>query len=181
MVSETLTELERRGWVNVQGSGPKKVRRLANWASLLDEWTSHDTAKGEVSPERYYVPNISAGLLAEKLGEACDNHKILYEITGEWAGNYYARHLSNVTQIKARMAETSVRTRVLAALGAKPVTEGWNLGLLSAAPGQEMRFADRVSGIGFASTLRTYLDLLRSGGRAKELAKEMRAQWLTYT
>ena len=179
MVSETLTELERRGWVDAEGSGPAKVRRLVNWASLLDEWTNHETAKGEWSLERYYVPNIRPEPLAEKLGEACDNRKILYEITGEWAGNQYTPHLSNVSQLKVRMAEAGVRSLVLNAVGAKPVTEGWNLGIISAGPGQEMRFADRATGIALASPLRTYLDLLRSGGRAKEQAKELRNQWLT--
>lgn len=179
MVSETLTELARRDWVMTEGTGPAKLRQLANWASLLDEWTRHETSKGERDIERYYVSNSRPETLAERLDEACNNRKIAYEITGEWAGNQYTPHLSSVSQLKVRMTDAGVRDLVIHALGAKRVNEGWNLALIPYGPGEETTFADRETSISLASPLRTYLDLLRSGGRAKELAKELRAQWLT--
>src|SRR5690606_14688653 len=39
--SATLTEMERREWVDVEGAGPSKLRRLRSPRPLLDAWTAY--------------------------------------------------------------------------------------------------------------------------------------------
>src|SRR3546814_6135707 len=40
--SETLTEMERRDWLEVEGAGPAKLRRLRERGPVLDEWARLD-------------------------------------------------------------------------------------------------------------------------------------------
>jgi len=178
LVSATLQELERHEWVEAQGSGPSKERRLSNWEALLDAWTDHELRRKPIISTKFYVPNSKPAQIAARLDSALAERGIDYEITGELAGNAYASLLSTVSVVRARVSHPRTVAAALEALDARPVAEGWNLATIDAGSDGELRFRQRINNQWFASPLRTYLDLLRTGGRGQDAAKMLREQKL---
>ena len=178
-VSETLVALERFGWVESRGSGPAKQRRLADPRGLLDAWSNHQTLLRPKQPRHFYVAGARPNEIMDRLDRACSESQIKYAITGTAAAQTYAPYLSNISRLNCRLA-TGPRTEVvLEVVQARPVREGWNLGIVdSDSTGGELLFRERINEVWFADPLQTYLDLLQEGGRSKELAQHLRSERL---
>ncbi len=177
-VSETLISIERREWVEVRGSGPSKERRLINPRALLDAWASYQTSMKPKAVRHFYVRATTLPDLQRRLDDACDAHDIPSELTGITAGQIHAPHLSSVSQVFCRILNRSRLNAMLDSIDARPVREGWNLGVHEISPDNELRFRERIDNLWVADALQTYLDLLQAGGRAKELAQHLRAEKL---
>jgi hypothetical protein len=176
--SETLIAIERRDWVEVRGAGPSKERRLSSPRSLLDAWSSF---QGSVKPKavrHYYVRSMAPPDLQRRLDHACEIEGVPYELTGISAGQIHAPYLSSVSQVTCRLPAGRGMHAVLDAIEARPVRDGWNLGVHELKLDDELRFRQRIDDLWVADPLQTYLDLLQSGGRAKELAQHLRAERL---
>lgn len=176
--SATLSEMERREWVDVEGTGPAKVRRLRNPTPLLEEWSRY---AGEQKPPRiarYYVPCQDTDALCRRLDESCRASGLTYAVTGEAAGQHYAPHLSSISQVRCRMPPGRQRDRVLSEMGARSVSEGWNLGVLQTRGPNDVMVGDDSTGIAFAPALQVYVDLLQGSGRSKEMASHLRSEKL---
>lgn len=176
--SETLIALERREWVETRGAGPSKERRLINRPALLDAWSAYQSAAKPKSTRHFYVRTATPGELQPKLDRLCAEHGVLYEITGIAAGQIHTPYLSSVSQLTCRMSAGGPITAVLDRLEARPVREGWNLGVVEAKSDGELRFHQRINDLWVSDPLQTYLDLLQTGGRAKELAQHLRSERL---
>jgi hypothetical protein len=175
-VSETLHELERRDWVEAVGSGPSKLRRLTNPSNLLDEWKAYQLVQKPPQMKRYFVP----GKIPDIIHQLKDG-SINYEITGEVAGQHYAPYLTKVSTLVCRYNHGLFTDMFLEKIKAKPVSEGWNFGLIAASPTiRQLRFRQTVDRVKYASPLQTYLDLLQGPGRSKDLAEHLREQKLKY-
>ena len=66
--------------------------------------------------------------------------------------------------------------RALGALDARFVDQGANLALIEVKSPWELLFREFVNGIWLASAVQVYLDLMRSEGRAREMAKHLRGE-----
>ncbi|UVK48934.1 hypothetical protein BPNPMPFG_006552 (plasmid) [Mesorhizobium sp. AR07] len=176
--SETLIALERREWVESRGAGPSKERRLTNRHALLDAWSGHQSAVKPKPMRHYYVRGTTTGELQPELDRVCAAHGVLYEISGVAAGQIHTPYLSSVSQVTCRMSGGGPINTVLETLEARPVREGWNLGVVEAKSDGELRFHQRVNDLWVSDPLQTYLDLVQTGGRAKELAQHLRAERL---
>ena len=176
--SEALTVLDRHDWVSSLGSGPSKVRRLVNPRGLLDAWADHQRAIKAPPMNRYFVPGAEVGGLIGQLDDACRAEGCRYAVTGEAAAQVYSPYLTNVSQLVCRLPSGPKREAVLDRLGARPVRDGWNLGVLEAKTEGDFVFAETIRGARFASPLQVYLDLLQGGGRAPDLAGHLRAERL---
>jgi len=176
--SATLTELERREWIDVQGAGPSKLRRLRSAKALVDAWTSYIADQKPPRIVRYYVPGGSAVELAQRLDAACQDADAAYAVTAEAAAQLYAPYLSTISQVKCRIEPGRGQQEALERLDARPVNEGWNLGLIETRARGDITVAGRVEGVRLASPLQVYLDLLQSSGRSREMAAHLRAERL---
>jgi hypothetical protein len=176
--SETLISIERREWVEARGSGPSKERRLINPRALLDAWANHQTTTKPAAVKYFYIRSTALSNLQERIDQTCDREGIPYEFTGVTAGQIHAPFLSTVSQVFCRLPAGQGTKTVLDAIEARPVREGWNLAVQETASEDDLRFRERKSGLWVADPLQTYLDLLQSGGRAKELAQHLRAEKL---
>lgn len=67
---------------------------------------------------------------------------------------------------------------VLDEMGARPVDDGWNLAVLDEGSAMHHPLFERRDGVNFAKPLQVYLDLLQSGGRAKDMAAHLRSERL---
>lgn len=176
--SETLIGIERREWLEVRGAGPSKERRLINPRALLDAWTAYQSSGKPKVVRHFYVHSTTPILLQRLIDKACEAHEIPYELTGITAGQIHAPYLSSVSQVFCRIPTRASIDAVLDSIDARPVREGWNLGVHEVASEAELIFRERLDGLWVADPLQTYLDLLQAGGRAKELAQHLRVEKL---
>jgi len=176
--SETLIGIERREWVEVRGAGPSKERRLVNPRALLDAWSSYQTSAKSKAVRHFYVRSTTPPDLQRRIDHACEIHNVPYEFADITAGQIHTPYLSSISQVFCRIPAGGGMRAALASIDARPVKEGWNLGVHEVASDSEMRFRQRIDDLWVADPLQTYLDLLQAGGRAKELAQHLRAEKL---
>jgi hypothetical protein len=175
--SKTLTELERRDWMQSRGTGPAKLRRLSDASAMVDAWARYVSAQKAPRPRRYFVP-AREGDLTQRLAEVCDTHGVTYAITAEAAAQIYAPYLSNVSQVSCRLPAGPGIKDALDALDARPVDDGWNLAVLESKSPADFAHGQTLDDVRLASPLQVYLDLQSGPGRAKELADHLRQERL---
>jgi len=175
--SETLTALERMGWISARGQGPSKERRLSDPSGLLDEWRTQTLAsRRPLARRRYFVPGGESAVLAHRLAELCDAAKVDYALTQEAAAQIYAPFLSSLSRVACRLAPGKRADEIMMRLGARPVSEGANLDVIETKSRGEFLFRERKESIWLASPVQVYLDLLRSDGRARDMAEHLRKE-----
>ena len=172
--SQVLKELEKFEWVVSRGQGPAKERHLQEPGALLDAWVNQQAAMGPLSMRRYFVPSARAEGLVEKIAEVCAESEAEYAITHEAAGQRYAPFLSTVSQVRCRLLDGPAAGRTLDALDARFVDQGANLAVIEVKSPGELLFRESVNGVWLAGAVQVYLDLMRSEGRAREMAKHLR-------
>lgn len=176
--SATLSEMERREWVDVEGAGPTKLRRLRSPRLLLDAWAIYIADQKPPKMERYYVQGAEADEVAQRLDQACLEADAAYAVTSEAAAQAYAPYLSNISQVRCRITPGPKQRDALEILRARPVTEGWNLAVIETRARGDVTVGERIAGISLAPPLQVYLDLLQGSGRSKEMATHLRAERL---
>lgn len=176
--SETLTELERRDWVETRGAGPAKQRRLVKVAEMLDAWARDVAARSAPRYRRFFVPMADAEKIVRNLAQCSRDTGGLYAITGEAAGQVYTPYLSHVSQVRCRLKADPKGQSLLEGMNARPVSEGWNLSVLETRDPSDFSDVERRAGVIYASPLQTYLDLQHGSGRAKDLAEHLRREKL---
>lgn len=176
--SATLSEMERREWVEVEGAGPAKLRRLRDPAPVIDAWAGAIAERKPPALARYYVPVGDVGALARRLDAACARAGAVYAVTSEVAAQAYAPHLSSISQLRCRIAPGPAQDAALAGLDARRVKEGWNLGVLETRSPGDVITGPRIDGVTLAPALQVYLDLLQGSGRARDMAAHLRAERL---
>jgi len=174
--SQVLSELERFDWVESRGQGPSKERRLKEPATLLDAWAKHMEAMPPQGFRRYYVPAIKPEALLDHIGTVFAVHGIEYAISYEAAAQSYAPFLTGISQVRCRLLEDPAADAALMALNARVVSQGANLAIIEAKSSGELLFRERIHEIWLASPIQVYLDLMRSEGRAKEMADHLRKE-----
>ncbi len=179
--SVVLRNLEQHQWVQTRGRGPTKQRRVADAGRLLDAWVRNSERIRLFSARDYYVPVVPEPSLALELHRAFETHGADYAITGESAAQRYAPFLSHVSRIACLVAAGDGRIdTVLRDLDAKRVDQGANLSVVRAPFPGALASRQRVDGIWLASPIIVYLDLLRAGGRAPDMARHLRRERLGY-
>ncbi|MXW86561.1 MAG: hypothetical protein F4Z55_11975 [Boseongicola sp. SB0667_bin_21] len=173
---QVLTELEKFEWVVSRGQGPGKERHLQEPGALLDAWVKQQAVMRPPSMRRYFVPAARGEGLVEKFAEACAVSNAEYAITHEAAGQRYAPFLSTVSQVRCRLPGGPAADKALGALDARSADQGANLAIIEVRSPGELLFRESVNGIWLASAVQVYLDLMRSEGRATEMAKHLRQE-----
>lgn len=175
-VSQVMTELERFDWLETRGQGPSKERLLREPGALLDAWSKQLGLGRSPVLRRYYVPAVKANDLPERLDRVFEQHQVAYAITHEAAAQRYAPFLSSVSQVRCRLMPGRPAEEALGALDARVVTEGANLAVIEVRSSGELLFREKLDGAWLASPVQVYLDLVRSEGRAKEMAEHLRQE-----
>lgn len=177
-VSTVLTELERREWIESEGSGRTLRRRLSKPAELLDAWAEAWTQRKDTKTKWHcYAPN-PAKLLDYLAGKIDTVERDGCVFTGAAAGNRIVPHLT-----RAETADIIIppgEAKIYAnAFWMKSVDKGANVTLIERS-GASTMFAkkDTESGALLANPFILYLDLLDGKGRNKELAEQIRLQEL---
>jgi hypothetical protein len=179
-VSQVLLELERREWVAVQGTGPRKERRLERPSELLDAWAKNVSDSPKPKLRRFYVPSLKGEELMNKINQLCESHHIAYAIAGEWAAQIYSPFLSSISQVRLRIPDDQPLSLLTSELKAKEVNEGSNFAVVQSPSYGDFLFREQQRGIWLANPILVYLDLLQGDGRAKEMAEHLRRERIQF-
>ena len=177
-VSTVLTELERREWIESEGSGRTLRRRLSKPAELLNAWAEVWTQRKETKTKWHCYASNPANLI-EQLADKIDAEPLESGVfTGAVAANRVVPHLTRTDTIDMIIppGEAKFYANVL---WMKPVDKGANVTLIERS-GVSTMFAkkDPASRALLANPFILYLDLLDGKGRNKELAEQLRLQEL---
>lgn len=173
--SLVLQELILREWVNEEGKGPGKRRKLIRPGLLLDAWAENWRGRN-AQESRWYAFVENPGLLLGELAERIDTHQIdfAWAFTGTAAANTIVPVLTGTDSAEIVVADGDGHL-MAEALNLKPAPKGANISLVERR-GASLLFrskcADRLGY--FASPYILYLDLLNGRGRNKELADSFR-------
>lgn len=174
--SEVLTELEKFDWIDTRGQGPSKERHLRDPRALLDAWATQVIAGRAPVLRRYYVPALKADALVDRAAQAFEARDAGYAISHEAAAQRYAPYLSSVGQVRCRVLVAPETDDALSELSARAVNDGANFVVIDVKSPGDLLFRERVGKAWLASPIHVYLDLLKSEGRAKEMAEHLRKE-----
>jgi hypothetical protein len=179
-VSQVMAELERMDLLNPNGQGTHKGRQLHEPGRLLDQWAAHLVLLKPPAFRRYFLPTLRAEQLLDGVARAFADHDVIYAVSFEAAAQCYAPFLSSVSQVKCRSLTGAALDAALAALNARVVEEGANFSVIETKSAGDLLFREQIGGAWLASPIQVYLDLLRSEGRAKELAQHLRKERIPF-
>lgn len=177
-VSTVLAELERREWIESEGSGRTLRRRLCKPAELLDAWAEEWTRRKETKTKWYSYAPSPAHLFDQLSRSAYTSESGTVVFTGAAAANRIVPHLTRTDTIDI-IVPPGEAGYFAEAFEMKPVDKGANVTLIERS-GVSRMFAkkDTSSGALLANPFILYLDLLDGRGRNKELAEQLRLQEL---
>lgn len=177
-VSTLLQELERLGWVESQGEGRHRVRRLIRPTELLDSWADIWVQRKQ-SATRWYFFCQNPKRLVEELASnmAMDSHDhrdgVAMAFTGAIAANRLSPLLTHVDV--AEIIIPSKSEQIAHRLGLKPAEKGANVVLIERSGASNLfQQYSSMERAWFASPIIQYLDLLNGRGRNAELAAQLR-------
>lgn len=170
-VSTVLKELETREWVESQGQGRHRLRRLVKPGELLDAW-SIDWRQRRHQISRWYIWCQHPERLFEELSSIATERGLPCVFTGAIVANRISPLLTHVDTATV-IVPTNTST-IAEAMGLKPTEKGANV-LLIERSGASLLFPERsATGTLSASPYIQYLDLLDGRGRNAELATQLR-------
>jgi hypothetical protein len=177
-VSNVLSELERREWIEREGSGRTLRRRLSEPGALLDAWADAWVQRKETKTKWYYYtsnPLAMLDQLAEKIAASSLTEGIF---TGAAAANQIVPHLTRTDTVDIIIAPGEAE-HYAPILKLKPVNKGANVTLIERTGASTLfPYQNGSTGVKLANPLVLYLDLLDGKGRNKELAEQLRLQEL---
>lgn len=177
-VSNVLSELERREWIESEGSGRTLRRRLSEPTALLDAWAEAWIDRKETKTKWYYYtsnPPAMLDQLAEKIAASSLTEGIF---TGAAAANRIVPHLTRTDTVDIIIAPGEAE-RYAAVLQLKPIDKGANITLIERTGASTLfPYQKGLTSATLANPFVLYLDLLDGRGRNKELAEQLRLQEL---
>ncbi len=182
-VSKLMTQLELLAWVESEGSGPNKRRKLANPGAVLDAWVSDAVARLSSRKERRFflkgrkaadIPLFITNTFTTAKGPAAS----AFQFTGEAAAQIHAPFLTGWGVASMRVAPRLV-PRLQAEFQAVEVNSGYNLLVIEDGL-SALRFSETHGNVPYASPEQTYVDLMCGNGRAPDAAKFLREQELKF-
>lgn len=173
LAHRVFARLERVTVLAAEGRGPRKIRRVASPAALLDLW-----AEEAVEPKEQRTPAYALvrGDWARELSSRLTKSELIHGVTGVAAAAHRVAFLTSilVTEVRVEAARTPVE--VAAAADARLVEDGANIVFVQGPDDAELRYRREVDGVWLAAETRVYLDALRDPRRGAEQAREYRSQ-----
>lgn len=173
LAHRVFTRLERATVLATEGRGPRKTRRVASPAALLDLW-----AEEAVEPKERRTPAYALlrGDGVREVSSRLAKHDLAHAVTGVAAATRRVPFLTSVLVTEVRLEAARTPAEVAKAAEARLVDEGANLVFVQGPDDGELRFRREVEGVWLAAETRIYLDALLDPRRGAEQAREYRSQ-----
>ncbi len=173
LAHRVFSRLERMTVLAADGRGPRKTRRVASAAALLDLW-----AEEAVEPRERRTPAYALlrGDGTREVSSRLTKHALAHAVTGVAAAARRVAVLTSVLVTEVRVEAARTPAEIAAAADARLVEEGANIVFVQGPDDAELRFRREVEGVWLAAETRVYLDALRDPRRGAEQAREYRSQ-----
>lgn len=174
LAHRVLVRLEREGLVSSQGSGPRRVRRVANATALLDLWAEESVD----DPQRIagYALAGSPLRLIQAVSRGLDAQGVAHAVTGSAGASVIAPFVTAVPVAQVWVSARAAPEQVLRAAGAEPVSDGQDIVFLQAKDDAPLAFREKAKNAWIANRFRLYLDLRRDPRRGREQAEHLRQE-----
>ncbi len=174
LAHRVLTRLELEEIVATEGAGPKRVRRLANPAALLDLWAEENADRPTRTPA--YLLEQTPQRVIQELAERLTRGHIEYALTGAAAGTLIAPFITAVPVIEVWVGATAAVEELHEVTGARPVTEGQNVTFLQSRHDAPLAFRELTNNLCLVNKFRLYVDLRSDPRRGTEQADHLRRE-----
>lgn len=173
LAHRVFSRLERATVLASAGRGPRKTRRVASPAALLDLW-----AEEAVEPKEQRTPAyaLMRGDGARRVSSRLEERDLLHAVTGVAAAARRVAFLTSILVTEVRVTATRTPAEIADAADARLVEDGANIVFVQGPDDAELRFRREVEGVWLAAETRVYLDALRDPRRGAEQAREYRNQ-----
>lgn len=178
LAHRVLARLADEGLLATEGTGPRRVRRVADPAALLDLW-AEETADRPTRTRAYLLAQSPRQLITE-LGSGLDHSGIAYALTGAAAGSLVAPFTTAVPIAEVWVTATTAPEQLYDAAGAEAVSDGHNVVFLQAKDDTPLAFREQASGLWVANRFRIYADLRHDPRRGREQAGHLRQELIGF-
>jgi hypothetical protein len=174
LAHRVLARLEGEAVVTAEGSGPTRIRRVANPTALLDLWAEENVDK----PRRTtaYLLAQTPRQLIETLGRNLERAGVEHALTGAAGASLVAPFVTAVPVADVWVTSSVAREELHEAAQADAVSEGPNVAFFQAEDDSPLAFRERHSNLWIADRFRLYLDLRRDPRRGREQAEHLRQE-----
>jgi len=168
-----FARLEQLGFVEAQGAGPRKLRRLTDKGEVLAQWTQAATAE-RTRALAVFIPAQGPIDLARGVTHRLRDAGIMHAVTGACGALLVAPHVTDVRRCEVWVGPTVSDAAILDAVGVEPVEKGGNVTFLRARSDAPLYARRDIEGVEVANPLRLYADLLDDPQRGEEQAEFLR-------
>jgi len=175
LAHRVLSRLERDNLIQVEGAGPKRIRRVSNPTALLDLWAEemHDRHVNQV---RAFRLARDARAHAKTLSALLEAAEITHAVTGPAAAARLAPFVTSVPVVDIWITQAIALDVAAGAVDAEVVQEGHNVLLRQEAADAPLVFRSTVDDVWTANPFRLYLDLRKDPRRGREQADRLREE-----
>lgn len=177
LVHRLFVRLASDNLLQVEGTGPRKTRRLSDPGALLDVWAA-EMRDRDVRTLRAHRLARNPEALAATLSKALTAAGVDHAVTGAAAAARLAPFITAIPVTEVWVPDLSDLSAVADAAGAREVSEGHNVVVRSARDDLPMAFRGRVKDVWLADRFRVYLDLRADPRRGREQADRLRTEVL---
>ena len=174
LVHRVVTRLESAGILVATGTGPKRTRRIADPAALLDLWDEEQTDR-PVRTFAYHLAQTPRQLI-EELGARLDTAGVEHAFTGAAAASVVAPFATSVPIAELWIDAATPESDLFDAPATTRVTDGHNVVFLQERDNAPLAFRTRVDGIWVTNLFRLYHDLRQDPRRGATQAEHLREQ-----
>lgn len=174
LAHRVLARLGKEGIVAVEGTGPRRVRRVTNPTALFDLWVEEQDDR----PRRTlgYILAQTPQQLIGRLGTNLNRAGLDYALTGAAGASLLAPFVTAIPVTEIWVPATAAREELLRGAGADPVSEGQNVVFLQEKDDLPLAFREQANGVWIANRFRLFTDLRRDPRRGREQADHLRQE-----
>ena len=178
LAHRVLARLDVEGIVAVEGTGPKRVRRVANPTALLDLWAEEQDDR----PARTLGHSLAQTprQLIDQLGINLGRAGIEYALTGAAGASLVAPFVTAIPVVEVWVTATAAPEELHRGALTEPVTEGQNVAFLQAKDDVSLAFREQINDVWVVNRFRLYADLRRDPRRGREQADHLREEAIKF-
>lgn len=178
-VHAVVTELERIGWMDRAGSGPRTLRTLIEPGELLDAWAVGHTLS-DYQWQRFHLWKQQLDVTRNSVIDALDRSSILYSLTLSSGAELVSPGATSDRVLYSLIFEGGQLAESMVGMGARSVDEGGNICCLVTNSRSPFLFTRSIAHATIASNIQLYLDLWAWPRRGKEQAMRLREEQIGF-
>lgn len=181
VISRTLNLMGKLGWLETEGSGPRKLRRLSDRSAVIEQLSAYGAHLGPLPIRKFWIDARDSQELVTRFARLCTKHQARYALSGAPAAQILTGGPVDTSPVLCRIEGGWKFSEIMRELAARPVRGVWNFGIIEAKGAQAIETGERINHVQLASPYRIWCDLARpslqadDNGKNQALAKRLAA------